>query len=63
METLYFVGFCIFIAVIIFWGFRNDDFAEFVGSNKDKKFSLTKNSNKPSPKNDTDDDEPKANLL
>lgn len=63
METIYFAGFCVFIAVIIFWGFRNDDFAEFNDVAKDKRFSVGQKNTKVEPEKVDDDDLPKANLL
>ena len=63
METIYFAAFCVFIAVIIFWGFRNDDFAEFNGDTRNKKFSLGGKPPKTEEKKEDDDDYPQANLL
>lgn len=62
MDTLYFAGFCIFIALIIVWGFLKDDHEEFNQDLGKKKFSLkqpTSEETEP-PK---DDDTPQANLL
>ncbi len=42
METLYFIGFCIGIAGIIFWGLRHDDQADFQGQRRDGKFRPSK---------------------
>jgi len=62
VDTLYFLVFCLFIALAIFWGYRNDDHAEFQGSSGKKKFSLKEP--KPAPAPETDEkDTPQANLL
>ena len=63
METIYFAGFCIFIALIILWGFRVDDFAEFNDQAGDKRFSIGKKKTVVEPENTGNDDTPKANLL
>lgn len=42
METLYFIGFCLFVAYLIFWALVNDDFADFMGQQRDGKFRLPK---------------------
>ncbi len=42
METIYFFIFCLIIAYIIFWGFRNDDQSEFQGQKRDKRFTPSK---------------------
>lgn len=66
MDTLYFAGFCFLIAAAIFWGFRNDDHAEFNGGGGKKKFSLNKTEDAPEPELTTVADEkdtPRANLL
>tara|TARA_R110002096_G_scaffold228317_8_gene417746 strand:- start:337 stop:513 length:177 start_codon:yes stop_codon:yes gene_type:complete len=42
MTNLYFLLFCLGIAYIIFWSFRNDDQADFQGQKRDKKFSPSK---------------------
>lgn len=70
LDTLYFAGFCLFIGVIIFWGYRVDDHEEFNAGSGSKKFSIKKPGVKkpgaePSPQADRDDqkDTPRANLL
>ena len=63
METLYFAGFCVFIGLIIFWGFRTDDFAEFNDAVKDKRFSIGAKKTVKKPKKAEEDEPPKANLL
>jgi len=42
MDLIYFVSFCLGIAYVIFWCFRNDDQAEFMGQEHGKKFSTKK---------------------
>ncbi len=62
MDTLYFMGFCFFIALAILWGYRNDDYAEFNGGGGGKKFSLKKTVPEPAPETDEKDTH-QANLL
>jgi len=42
MDFIYFAVFCFGIAYVIFWCFRNDDQAEFMGQEQDKRFSTKK---------------------
>lgn len=62
MDTLYFAGFCIFISLIILWGYLKDDHAEFNEGLGKKKFSPKKPDAEPSVKTD-EEDTPRANLL
>lgn len=62
MDTLYFAGFCIFISLIILWGYLKDDHAEFNDGLGKKKFSPKKSDAEHSAKTD-EEDTPKANLL
>ncbi len=47
MTTIYFVAFCLGIAVIIFWSLRNDDQTDFQGQKRDKKFAPKKSVEEP----------------
>lgn len=70
MDTLYFVAFCVFIFVIVAWGYKFDDYEEFNDQLGNKKFSI-----KPKAKAEQavdeeevietpdDDDLPRGNLL
>ncbi len=70
MDTIYFAAFCIFIFLIVVWGYKFDDYEEF---NKDlgkKKFSVTpKKVEEEEPVADIEpnvpeeDDLPRGNLL
>lgn len=62
MDTLYFAGFCVFISLIILWGYKNDDHAEFNDGLGNKKFSPKKSDVEPSANTD-EEDTPRANLL
>lgn len=62
MDTLYFAGFCIFISLIILWGYLKDDHAEFNEGLGKKKFSPKKPEVEVSAKID-EEDTPRANLL
>ncbi len=64
MDTIYFAGFCVFVSLIIVWGYFKDDHADFNGGQKSKKFSLkdAKASKDLEPLQEKDEP-PKANLL
>lgn len=70
MDTIYFAAFCIFIFLIVAWGYKFDDYEEFNKDLGSKKFSVTPkkpNNEKPETdietKDDEEDDLPRGNLL
>lgn len=70
MMTLYFAGFCIFIFLIVVWGYKFDDYEEFNRDLGKKKFSLTKSVDETVTEDDEvsadvgkEDDLPRGNLL
>ena len=69
MDTLYFVAFCVFIFVIVAWGYKFDDYEEFNDQLGNKKFSIKPKAKieqveeEDAPEPPDDDDLPRGNLL
>lgn len=70
MDTIYFAAFCVFIFLIVVWGYKFDDYEEFNNDLGSKKFSVGP---KKGPEEENveevvapepeDDDLPRGNLL
>ena len=70
MDTLYFVGFCVFIFVIVAWGYKFDDYEEFNDELGNKKFTIKRKAKmeqveerEDASETSDDDDLPRGNLL
>ncbi|MBO6503786.1 MAG: hypothetical protein JJ850_12685 [Kordiimonadaceae bacterium] len=70
MDTIYFAAFCVFIFLIVVWGYKFDDYEEFNKDLGNKKFTMSpkkdpeeKSMDVTSEPEPEEDDLPRGNLL